>query len=77
MLPEIPVFMRVLGRNVVQFPQRHRDAGAVLEAPSGVTPKELASMFPHDTADGCVRIPLISKKFPGLFALVDAEDADQ
>lgn len=54
----------------------NRSASAVLETPRGQTPKSLTSMPPHDSADQCVRVPLNSQKYPNLFALVDAEDAD-
>ena len=33
-------------------------------------------MRPHDTANGVVRIPLHSHKYPGLYALVDEADAE-
>lgn len=61
---------------MVKLGERKTKAGAVLEAPASVTPQELAVMFPHDTADDCIRIPLHSRKYPNLFALVDPEDAD-
>lgn len=42
----------------------------------GLTPKELASMPPHDTAGDSLRVPLHSHKHPGLYALVDSTDAE-
>lgn len=50
---------------------------AVLEAPRAMPRKGSVPVNPHDTADAPVRIPLSSRKYPNLFALVDAEDADR
>lgn len=45
------------------------EAGAVLEAPSGVAQRRRRSL-----SVATVRIPLSSRKYPGLFALVDEVD---
>jgi hypothetical protein len=72
MQPETPMFMRDF---VLYLGQRNRDAGRCANTP-GVAPKGLVSMRPHDTADDPIRIPLRSKKYPGLYALIDAADLD-
>lgn len=50
---------------------------AVLLAPRAMTQEVLAPMCSQSTANDPVRIPLHSKKYPNLFALVDAEDANR
>lgn len=72
MLPETPVFMQDF---VVKLGQRNRGAGQCVTTP-GAARKGLVSMHPHDTADEPIRIPLISKKHRGLYALVDPADRE-
>lgn len=66
------VFMR---GSVVKLGQRNSDAGQCVNTP-GAAQKGLVSVQPHDTADRSVRIPVRSKKYPTLYALVDPEDAE-
>jgi len=45
-------------------------------ASRGQTPEGFVPMPPYDKADNCIRVPLHSRKYSSLYALIDAEDAD-
>ena len=64
------------GISAIIVPTKYGMPSAMLATSRGLAPQIGAVMRPHDTANRVVRIPLHSRKHPGLYAIVDEADAE-